>query len=538
MGGLFDILGLGKLSAARDLADQQKTLGGEPVVTLTIGAHSLGAFVWGYKYEEESSEEQGLTLWLDNRGGRFDNLAVSFPDVERGAAIDLRRGLPVPDLGNVTKKLPCVWIEGWEYEFIDGAALFRLDCIDWRGKLGRFRYASQQRWSATEAATIAASILGQVGLALAAGTFSFTTDFGVSSRRDGVDALDDLMKRVEEYLYAGEDGEILHKQLDPSEAAGYAYDWTPGGDPPINHPVLRESGAVAAQTGVAESSPRYNKVAVVGGANGQYSGSAEDAAEVALVGTRLRTLFDDDLSSDAQCAERAQAELRYWQAQGTSGLVIARPNFFLRLYDVVSLGAPPWGGPTMTGRVMGYIEEYGRGRGIWEQRITLGGVAWRGIGPAHLRDGVVTGQHVDAQPVAAGGYQVREGDVSEILMSLTAEEDPGVGTTSTIEIRGKDGGSPEGYAELVAVTTDGLVHGGVASVVISLATSTGVIEFTGALRMRVGECYFEMTEQAGGDPAAPGANRGRLYVKDNGAGKSQLCVRFPTGAVQVIATEP
>lgn len=40
------------------------------------------------------------------------------------------------------------------------------------------------------------------------------------------------------------------------------------------------------------------------------------------------------------------------------------------------------------------------------------------------------------------------------------------------------------------------------------------------------------------DPAAPAANTGILYVRDNGSGKSQLAVRFPSGAVQVIATEP
>lgn len=40
------------------------------------------------------------------------------------------------------------------------------------------------------------------------------------------------------------------------------------------------------------------------------------------------------------------------------------------------------------------------------------------------------------------------------------------------------------------------------------------------------------------DPAAPSANSGYLYARDNGSGKTQLVVRFPTGAVQVIATEP
>lgn len=40
------------------------------------------------------------------------------------------------------------------------------------------------------------------------------------------------------------------------------------------------------------------------------------------------------------------------------------------------------------------------------------------------------------------------------------------------------------------------------------------------------------------DPSAPAANGARLYARDNGAGKTQLVVRFNSGAVQVIATEP
>jgi hypothetical protein len=40
------------------------------------------------------------------------------------------------------------------------------------------------------------------------------------------------------------------------------------------------------------------------------------------------------------------------------------------------------------------------------------------------------------------------------------------------------------------------------------------------------------------DPTAPSTNRALLYAKDNGSGKTQLVVRFPTGAVQVLATEP
>lgn len=55
-------------------------------------------------------------------------------------------------------------------------------------------------------------------------------------------------------------------------------------------------------------------------------------------------------------------------------------------------------------------------------------------------------------------------------------------------------------------------------------------------RLLLGGNFVEFAERA--DPAAGGANTARLYSKDNGAGKTQLVVRFPTGAVQVVATEP
>lgn len=56
-------------------------------------------------------------------------------------------------------------------------------------------------------------------------------------------------------------------------------------------------------------------------------------------------------------------------------------------------------------------------------------------------------------------------------------------------------------------------------------------------QVELGGRHVEVSELSA-DPAAPAANAARWYVKDNGAGKTQLCVRFATGAVQVIATEP
>lgn len=49
--------------------------------------------------------------------------------------------------------------------------------------------------------------------------------------------------------------------------------------------------------------------------------------------------------------------------------------------------------------------------------------------------------------------------------------------------------------------------------------------------------HQDMVPQVAEPPAPLGATV-RLFVRDNGSGKSQLCVRFSTGAVQVLATQP
>ena len=72
-----------------------------------------------------------------------------------------------------------------------------------------------------------------------------------------------------------------------------------------------------------------------------------------------------------------------------------------------------------------------------------------------------------------------------------------------------------------AIKNTGASNGGAVAVEDVLALLTNFME------------WDEMT-----DPSAPAANKARLYCKDNGSGKTQLCVLFPTGATQVLATEP
>lgn len=61
------------------------------------------------------------------------------------------------------------------------------------------------------------------------------------------------------------------------------------------------------------------------------------------------------------------------------------------------------------------------------------------------------------------------------------------------------------------------------------ATTTG-------FQVAIGPRHIELLNVAS-DPTAPANNAARLFLRETG-GKEELCVRFATGAIQVIATEP
>jgi hypothetical protein len=152
-----------------------------------------------------------------------------------------------------------------------------------------------------------------------------------------------------------------------------------------------------------------------------------------------------------------------------------------------------------------------------------------------------------ATPIYATGFNITAAIVG---MSpgggVNGQAEDGIGTSGTsLNGTGVSGGSSHGYGVL------GDSGDGDAGVYGHSTSNNGVYGFSeqgtgihgrsdqGYAGVFGGplfaQTYLEMPESVA--PAAPDANSARLFVRDNG-GKTQLCVLFPTGAVQVVATEP
>lgn len=124
--------------------------------------------------------------------------------------------------------------------------------------------------------------------------------------------------------------------------------------------------------------------------------------------------------------------------------------------------------------------------------------------------------------ITTGGAITATGDI-RTDGTLAAEND----NAALNVLVGNRFGAPS--VQLGTTGNDAYVHG-LANGVLGLNPGGKIVELMAASALELGELAA--------DAAAPAANKGRLYLKDNGSGKTQLCVRFNTGAVAVLATQP
>lgn len=215
---------------------------------------------------------------------------------------------------------------------------------------------------------------------------------------------------------------------------------------------------------------------------------------------------------------------------------------------------------TDTGKLIGYNDDGGT-NSIITANVSTGGLIDRDTG------NVLGGISASASSIAVGaGAALTSGASSAVsvgVLASAAGQGVAVGKSASVSVAG---GVAVGYTaqatntksiaigfdaqatsaqnnvtigEGSRVTSNGGVTLGAESITShALSVALGaVVSTTANSQVAVGTKHFELLELAA-DAAAGAANSARLYVRDNGSGKTQLVVRFATGAIQVIATEP
>ncbi len=138
-----------------------------------------------------------------------------------------------------------------------------------------------------------------------------------------------------------------------------------------------------------------------------------------------------------------------------------------------------------------------------------------------------------------GSAGVRFVSANGVVAGITASVIDGAGQAE-FGARGDSSTYDEAILYLSAGTYDDDPHDGSEVVGITLDTALEQAKIFGGsgrtLEVALISSYVEMDEITA--PSAPAGNQARLYCIDNGLGKTQLCVRFSSGAVQVLATQP
>ena len=102
-------------------------------------------------------------------------------------------------------------------------------------------------------------------------------------------------------------------------------------------------------------------------------GDEVDYDEVDLIGHRLQKVYDYSYETDAECDDRAVAQLRKHDAAKKRGEVETLPNVGLQLFDVVTVTDMRAGVSSEVYRVRGIEEVYHTTRepSVFEQRVVL-----------------------------------------------------------------------------------------------------------------------------------------------------------------------
>jgi hypothetical protein len=130
--------------------------------------------------------------------------------------------------------------------------------------------------------------------------------------------------------------------------------------------------------------------------------------------------------------------------------------------------------------------------------------------------------------LTVGTERARLNDDGLLMVGTTStgpEASAGIALANNLSLYGE--GSAGGWSNLIKINADDATEVGHDDAPTVIRSDNGTLTVDG---------HLEVDEVA--EPAAPAANKARLFAVDNGAGKTRLMVRFPTGASVELAIEP
>jgi hypothetical protein len=300
----------------------------------------------------------GLRLVLRNDDGRY---AQDAPPLRIGAEVRVSPGY-VTVSGPEASDGPAYWIERLERVSGAGRAALVVEAQDGWSLLDAWRARRQYSWAAGEKNVfgILAFLSARAGLDFSSlGTSPQATGlypaFTVHPGESGLTAVGRLQAMVPDVLLFRGETALLLEPL-PTDVPLYAYG--------TDHVIL------AGRYG--ERVPAANRVQVFG--RGVFA-EAFDWPDVARVYDRLLQIYDANLRTATQVADRAVTVLREEAIGSTSGEIVVPVNCGQELYDVVEVTDAAGALQAAKRRVLGLMLRYSAGeRPLYEQRLRLSGV--------------------------------------------------------------------------------------------------------------------------------------------------------------------
>jgi hypothetical protein len=309
----------------------------------------------------------------DARGGRvalvLDNARSGYapdggPAVRLGAELRLSWGYRTA-AGEETAPAQRYWVRSFERRVKDGRSVAVIEAGDAWSLLDATRLRRQRSWaSGTDTVLqVLEDLLAMVGLTLSVVSASPAVQtlqpaFTVLPNEGLGAAVRRLLALVPDSLrFADGVAELLHLQA--SDPSVYAYG-------PDDHRLLEAADRPALAS--------VNRVQVYGAG---VLGEALSWTDVEAVGDRLWQVIDAGLTTDAQAADRADAELRRRTALAERARVAVPVNCGQQLHDVVSVTEPALGWAARPFRVSVLrtrLDRSGSGKALYRQDLSLSDV--------------------------------------------------------------------------------------------------------------------------------------------------------------------